>query len=244
VGPHAEPAGRRTAVKDYASAQARGLSDLGVNVNFAPVVDVNHGVANPDDRMTRIHTRAISKDPHIVADVAATYCSQLSVHGVHCTLKHFPGLGRVFEDTHLHSASLDAPLDQLAQTDWLPFRSLMCCSENLVMLGHVRLVALDRDHPASFSRAVVGNLLRKDWGYEGVLITDDFSMGAVVWSPHGIAGASVAALNAGVDLILVSYDSDQFFFVMHALMAADRAGVIENDQLARSRQRLAKTFAR
>jgi len=118
----------------------------------------------------------------------------------------------------------------------------MCCTQNLVMLAHVRMVALDRHHPASFSRAVVDDLLRKDWGYAGVLITDDFSMGAVVWSPQGIAGASVAALNAGVDLILVSYDADQFFFVMYALMEADRAGRLENGQLARSRERLIRTF--
>ena len=242
AGPHQGPDSRRKAVEDYAAAQARGLSDLGINVNFAPVVDVDHGLANPDDRMTRIHTRAISKDPHIISDVAATYCLQMLVHGVHCTLKHFPGLGRVFEDTHLKNADLDAPLDQLENTDWLPFRSIMCCSGSLVMLSHARLVALDRDHPVSFSRAVVGGLLRKDWGHEGVLITDDFSMGAVVWSPYGIAGASVAALNAGVDLILVSYDPDQFFFVMYALIQADRAGQLESDLLARSRERLRRTF--
>jgi beta-N-acetylhexosaminidase len=104
------------------------------------------------------------------------------------------------------------------------------------------LVALDPDRPVSFSRAVVGDLLRKDWGHEGVLITDDFSMGAVVWSPYGVAGASVAALNAGVDLILVSYDPDQFFFVMHSLIEADRAGLLENEQLVRSRERLKRTF--
>jgi len=242
VGPHADAAGRRKAVEDYAAAQARGLSDLGVNVNFAPVVDVDQGLDNPDDRMTRIHMRAISKDPQVIADVAATYCSQMLNHGVHCTLKHFPGLGRVFEDTHLHTADLTAPLDQLAKTDWLPFRSLMCCSGNLVMLSHARLVALDPDRPVSFSRAVVGDLLRKDWGHEGVLITDDFSMGAVVWSPYGISGASVAALNAGVDLILVAYDPDQFFFVMYSLIEADRAGLLENDQLVRSRERLKRTF--
>jgi beta-N-acetylhexosaminidase len=164
------------------------------------------------------------------------------VHGVHCTLKHFPGLGRVFEDTHLKTADLDAPLDQLIHTDWLPFRSIMCCSGSLVMLSHARLVALDRDRPVSFSRAVVAGLLRKDWGHDGVLITDDFSMGAVVWSPFGITGASVAALNAGVDLILVSYDPDQFFFAMHALIQADQSGQLENDLLARSRVRLRRTF--
>ena len=92
------------------------------------------------------------------------------------------------------------------------------------MLGHARLTALDRDRPASFSHAVVKGLLRDTWKHDGILVTDDFSMGAVTLSREGAAQGAIAALNAGVDLILVSYDPDQYFPVMHALLAADRAG--------------------
>jgi beta-N-acetylhexosaminidase len=235
---------RRAAVRDYAAAQARDLVDLGINVNLAPVVDLDHGIVNPGDRLTRISTRAISADPHIVTEVAEDYCAQLSHHGVRCTLKHFPGLGRVVADTHLDSADLALPPSELAGTDWLPFRSLMRRHDIIVMLGHARLTAIDAARPVSFSPPVVRGLLRTDWGYDGLLITDDFSMGAVTRSPEGIGGGSVEALNAGVDLILVSYDPDQFYLVMHALIRAARAGVLRADALSQSDQRLAKAWKR
>jgi len=243
VARHPASAERHAAVRDYAAAQARDLADLGVNVNLAPVVDLDPGIDNPGDRLTRISTRAISADPQIVADVAEDYCAQLSHHGVRCTLKHFPGLGRVVADTHLESADLALPPSELASTDWLPFRALMRRHDVIVMLGHARLTAVDAGRPVSFSQAVVRGLLRTDWGYDGLLMTDDFSMGAVTRSPEGIGGGSVEALNAGVDLILVSYDPDQFYLVMYALIGAARAGVLRTDALHQSDQRLAKTWS-
>jgi beta-N-acetylhexosaminidase len=244
VARHPASAERRTAVRDYAAAQARDLGNLGVNVNLAPVVDLDHGLVNPGDRLTRISTRAISADPQIVADVAEDYCGQLSHYGVRCTLKHFPGLGRVVADTHLQSADLALLPDELAGTDWLPFRALMRRHDVIVMLGHARLTAVDAGRPVSFSQPVVHGLLRTDWGYDGLLMTDDFSMGAVTRSPEGIGGGSVEALNAGVDLILVSYDPDQFYLVMHALIGAARAGVLHADALGQSDQRLFKVWSR
>ena len=104
------------------------------------------------------------------------------------------------------------------------------------------LTALDRTHPASFSAPVV-QLLRRDWHYDGPLITDDFSMGAVYRSREGLAEAGVAALNAGVDLVLVSYDTDQYYAVMHALLAADRGGRLPPEALRQSNERLTRASA-
>ena len=89
------------------------------------------------------------------------------------------------------------------------------------MLSHARLTAIDGDRPASFSSAVVNGLLRETWKPDGILVTDDFSMGAVTLSREGAAQGAIAALNAGIDLIPISYDPDQYFPVMHALLAAD-----------------------
>jgi beta-N-acetylhexosaminidase len=244
VARYSDPAERRQAVADYAAAQARELADLGVNVNLAPVVDLDHGMANPDDRLTRISTRAIGKDPQLVTEVAGSYCSNLSAGGVRCTLKHFPGLGRVFEDTHLNTADLAAPPSELAAFDWLPFRTLMGRDDVMVMLGHARLTALDRDQPVSFSRSVAHDLLRTDWGFDGVLMTDDFCMGAVFYSAAGIAGGSVSALNNGVDLILISYDADQFYVAMHALIEAARTGTLQDESLRQSDRRLGRALKR
>jgi beta-N-acetylhexosaminidase len=153
-----------------------------------------------------------------------------------CTLKHFPGLGRVTTDTHLARANLDASRAQLAASDWVPFRALMG-SGAVTMLSHARLTEVDRERPASFSRPVV-DIVRREWGYDGVLITDDFSMGAVYQSREGIAGGSVAAINAGVDLILISYDTDQYFVIMQGLLRAAADGTLRPRALADSDQRL------
>jgi beta-N-acetylhexosaminidase len=189
--------------------------------------------------LTRIHERAIAADPHVVTDVANHYCAGLWETGVRCTLKHFPGLGRVYEDTHRESANLSAEIAELVATDWVPFRALMPGINAFTMLGHVRLTAIDRQRPASFSRPVVAGLLRGDWNSDGILVTDDFCMAAVTDSREGVGGASVAALNAGVDLILVSYDSDQFYPMMHALLKADAEGRLRPDALRDSDRRLA-----
>jgi beta-N-acetylhexosaminidase len=237
VALHPDPAERLVAVRQYAAHQGRELSTLGVNLNFAPVVDLNFGVQNPDDRLTRIATRAISNDPAVVAQVAGLYCATLKLTGVHCTLKHFPGLGRVYEDTHRVTAELSASLDELEASDWLPFRQPMADGA-FTMLGHARLTAIDPDRPASLSAKVVTGLLREKWKHDGVLLTDDFSMGAVTLSQEGAAGGAIAALNAGVDLVLVSYDPDLYFPVMYALLAADRDGRLRDDRLAASDARL------
>ena len=237
---HPDPADGIAAVRQSAREQGRALAGLGVNLNFAPVVDVDRGLVNPGDRFTRIHQRAISDDPAVVTAAAGAYCDGLYEAGVCCTLKHFPGLGRVFADTHLSGANLEVAPSELAQSDWVPFRALMGRADAFTMLGHVTLTALDRERPVSFSAPVVAKLLRGDWHYGGVLITDDFSMAAVYRSHDGIADAAVAALNAGVDLVLVSFDTDQFYPVMHSLLAADREGRLRPEALRQSDERLSR----
>jgi beta-N-acetylhexosaminidase len=239
----AEPCGRdRVACEELAGAygefQGLGLAALGVNLNFAPVIDLDHHVSNPDDRYSRISQRAISSDPAVVAAVADAYCLALAKTGVHCTLKHFPGLGRVWGDTHLGPARLDATPADLAASDWIPFRKLMAAVGRFTMLAHVRLMAIDPERPASISKRVVTELLRGAWGHDGPLVTDDFSMLAIHRSRPGTGGAAVEALNAGVDLVLVSYDADQFYVVMSALLRADREGRLDPEALRRSEARL------
>lgn len=234
---HADEHGRKAAAHAYGAVQGRALAGAGINLNFAPVVDLNKNLVNPNDRHTRIRDRAISGDPAVVVEVAGHYCRGLREAGVHCTLKHFPGLGGVFEDTHLEAGHLHAPVAALESGDWIPFRALM--GGTFTMLSHARLTALDAERPVSFSPAVVSGLLRQAWGHDGVLITDDFSMGAVSGGKEGVAAASVAALDAGVDLILISYDPAQYFPMMDAVLAAWGDGRLRPAVLAESARRLA-----
>ena len=236
---HPDVEQRKQAVLQFAATQGRELADLGVNLNFAPVVDLDHGIVNPKDRFTRISLRAISSDPAVVAQVAGWYCAGLEEAGVRCTLKHFPGLGRVFEDTHLQHASLTTSVNELANTDWAPFRALLRQTRAFTMLGHVRLTAIDKDRPVSISPSVIAGMLRGEWQHDGVLITDNFSMAAVYRSSGGMENGSIAAVNAGVDLILISYDPDQYYRVMHALIKADQQSRLDPEALQRSDRRLA-----
>lgn len=238
VNQTATPTARRREVQAYGDTHGRELAAVGINLNFAPVVDLNKGIVNPEDRYSVIYRRAISDDHTVVAEVAQTYCESLFRHGVRCTLKHFPGLGRLDADTHLVSAQLDTPLAELAADDWLPFQQIMQNAEAVTMLGHPILTTVDAQHPASFSEAIVTGILRQQWQYGGLLITDDFSMGAVFKSPDGVTGATIKALNAGVDLILISYDADLYYPVMAALMQAEQSERLALDRLAASRDRL------
>jgi beta-N-acetylhexosaminidase len=238
VAAHADAAERRRAARDYGTVQGEGLASLGINVNFAPVVDLDFQLKDPNDRYTRISDRAIARDPQVVSEVAEEYCAALAQFDVRCTLKHFPGLGRVVGDTHLDAADLKLSPDVLGTSDWLPFRTVMRHANAFTMLSHVHLTALDPDRPVSFSRAVVGGLIRDGWKHDGVLVTDDIGMSAAYRSRDGLAGGSVEALNAGVDLILISYDWSQYFPVMHGLLRAEREGRLQQAALAKSAARL------
>ncbi len=229
-------------IRQYADRQGQELAELGVNLNFAPVVDVNYNIINPDDKYTRIFQRAISNDPTTVAQVADWYCEGLNEHGVRCTLKHFPGLGRVYEDTHLDHADLTTPLEELTRTDWIPFLSLLNKSQAFIMLGHARLTAIDKERPVSMSPKVIAGLIRGSWKHDGILITDNFSMLAVYRSKIGMDNGSIEALNAGVDLILISYDPDQYYRVMYALLQADKEGKLDQDMLKQSDRRLERAI--
>ncbi|MDR2881991.1 MAG: hypothetical protein LBV29_08870 [Azoarcus sp.] len=230
----------------YGEQQGQVLAQLGINMNLAPVVDLKiESTERWTDRHTRIWQRAIDSDPWIVTRVAVAYGNGLAASGVQPTVKHFPGLGRVKADTHLVKASLTVdPVDRAA--DWLPFREVTERTGAAMMLAHVRLPNIDPDKPVSLSRIVVQDVLRKEdgegWNYQGLLITDDLNMGAVYGD--GIGRAAIAALDAGVDLVLVSYDPDQYYRALYAATKAWRRGTIDASREAISTNRLIQYWKR
>ena len=196
--------------KAFGHIHGQELAQIGVNQNFAPVLDLRPAAArNRFDFNTLTGQRAISDDPAAVAEVGLAYVRGLETSGVRATVKHFPGLGRVRADTHHFSASLDAPLAELEASDWRPFREVLAGSSAQLMIGHVTVMAIDPDRPASHSKRVVDGIIRQKWNYQGVVITDDLVMGAIY--NHNVCTAVVEALNASVDLLLVAYDGSQFY---------------------------------
>ncbi len=233
------------AVERYGAVHGAELAALGVNVNFGPVVDLRlERAAGSVDLYSKIATRAIARDPWSVSRVARVYSEALGRHGVKATLKHFPGLGRVTADTHFFTASLEAPLAELERQDWRPFRAVSRQTDAWIMLGHVKLPALDEQRLVSSSKPVVDGLIRRRWGHQGILVTDDFCMGPVWNEAEGFEGALVNALNAGVDLILIAMDVSQIYRALWALHQAHRRGMLDEQMLARSARRLRRAVPR
>ncbi len=236
----ASPATLGMRAQRHGERQGAALAALGVNLNLAPVLDLRP--AQPDsafDFLTGIGGRAIDDDPAVVTEVARAYVAGLASAGVGATLKHFPGLARVRADTHLRRATLAATVDEL-RDDWQPFRSVGTGSRAAIMLGHVLLLALDPEHAVSHSRIVVQTVLRQQWGYGGVLITDDLNMGAVY--SQGIDRVAAQSLAAGVDLILVSYDPDQYYRALSGAARALARGEIDREMLQASSRRLRDSY--
>lgn len=234
---------RERMAEEYGRIHGRELAALGVNLNFAPVLDLR-----PQAKLTRfdfntlIGRRAISGDPARVADVALPYIRGLETTGVGATVKHFPGLGRVRGDTHHFSADLETPVDELEASDWRPFRQALAGSRAMLMVGHVRLAAVDPVRAASHSKKVIDGIIRRKWNHEGIVITDDLVMGAIY--QHDVCTAVVEALNAGVDLLLVAFDGAQFYRIFACATAAAARANLDPAMLEASEGRLNRLFLR
>src|SRR5215813_7946220 len=174
------PEARVKKAEEFGRTHGRELASLGINLDFAPVLDLKpKAKRNRYDFNTMTSERAISENPAVVTEIASAYVRGLEASGVGATVKHFPGLGRVSRDTHIVSADLDTPVDELEASDWRPFREVLEHSKAQLMIGHVSLTAVDAKRPASHSKAVIDGIIRKRWNYHGIVITDDLVMGAV-----------------------------------------------------------------
>ena len=236
------PDDQQAKAEEFGRIHGRELAGLGVNLNLAPVLDLK-----PPQRRNRLdfHTligqRAIATDPAVVSAIASAYVRGLEESGVGATLKHFPGIGRVRTDTHHFSANLDTPVKELEATDWLPFREVLSHSHSALMVGHVTLTAVDPDRAASHSKRVVDGIIRDQWGYQGMVMTDDLVMGAIY--QNDVCAAVIEAINAGVDMLLVAYDGAQFYRVFECALDGSRQGRLDAAMLRASETRLERGFS-
>lgn len=194
----------QTATPDQAYQEAlergRAMRGLGINVDFAPVVDVTDAA---DD--TVIGDRSFSADPEVVTEYAGAYARGLREAGLLPVLKHFPGHGHASGDSH-QSGVTSPPLDDLRRTDLLPYRALVSQTPVGVMVGHMDVPGLTDGEPASLSRAAIG-LLRHGTGYggppfSGPVFTDDLSSMRAITDRYGVAEAVLKAIQAGADVAL------------------------------------------
>lgn len=219
------------------AAVARGLRHLGVNWNFAPVLDVNSNPANPV-----IAERSFGASPPRVAQLAGAWMRGSAREGVACCLKHFPGHGDTHQDSHHQLPVVDKPLDALLETELLPFAALAGQAPS-VMTAHILYPRIDPEHPATLSPAVLRGLLRQRLGFDGVVITDALMMKAV-HERWGHARASVLALAAEADMPLAQGPRADQRAALQAIAQAQRDGRLDAAALQASVRRLDTLAAR
>ena len=216
----------------YSTGESIGsyLSDLGFNVDFAPVADV---LTNPANTVVRV--RSFGTEPQLVSDMALAVGKGLEDQGVLPVYKHFPGHGATAGDTHNGYASTDKTLAQLWESELIPFQACVDGGAKVIMVGHISLPNVTGDGtPATLSSVLITDLLRGEMGYDGIVITDAMNMGAIV-DQYTSSEAAIGAIQAGADLILMPND---FSTAYQGVLAAVRDGTISESRIDESLTRI------
>ena len=202
---------------------------IGVQWNFFPDADVNSNPANPI-----INTRSFGEDPRQVGDLVTAYIKGAHAAGMLTTVKHFPGHGDTATDSHLGVASVNGDRAHLDSIELPPFRQAIAAGVDSVMVAHVTVPALDADpnHVATISPTVVTDLLEKDLGFKGLIVTDALDMaGLTHLFANDIGRAAVEAFKAGNDLLIIPPDLGASY---ESMLKAVRSGEISQQRLNRS----------
>ena len=198
------------------------LAELGINVDFAPVADVN---TNPDNPVIGI--RAFSSDPQAAASKVAEFISAIQKMGVSACAKHFPGHGDTAMDSHLGETYVEHDLERMRSVEFVPFEQAITAGTDFIMAGHIKTPNATTDGlPATLSSEMLG-ILRNDLNFDGIIITDAMNMGAIV-DAYGSGESAVIAVQAGVDMVLMPADLAE---AAEALTEAIKTGAISEERV-------------
>ena len=218
----------------YGRCTAEQARRCGLNWVLGPVCDVNNNPANPV-----INVRAWGEDPSSAGALAVAFQRGLAQGGVLGCAKHFPGHGDTASDSHLDLPVLPHSRERLEQMELPPFRAAIAAGVESVMTAHLLLPELDPEQPATLSKSVLTDLLRRQMGFNGLVVTDALVMEAIS-ARHGAAEAAVLAFEAGADLILMPADADA---AIDGLCAGFSNGRLPLERLDESLQRRADALA-
>ncbi len=216
-----------------ATSLGEQMAELGFNMDYAPVLDVN---TNPDNPV--IGTRAFSSDPQVAADYATAFMTGLMNAGIIPVGKHFPGHGDTSTDSHLGLASIDKTLEELQAVEWVPFKEAINKDIPALMMGHINVPNVTGDDvTASMSQAMITTYLRETLGFDGLVITDSLRMQAITdyYTPEEVG---VMLLKAGGDLILMPED---FKATYQGILDALDNGTLTMERLDQSVRRVLET---
>ncbi|MGV8885950.1 MAG: beta-N-acetylhexosaminidase [Microbacteriaceae bacterium] len=217
---------------DYTETMGRRvgweLRSVGINLNFAPDVDINSNSSNPV-----IGVRSFGADAALVARHSAAWVRGHESTAVAVSAKHFPGHGDTALDSHLSLPIVDLSLEQLRARELLPFEAVVAAGARTVMSSHILLPQVDPNEPATFSRIILQDLLRGTLGFDGVIVSDALDMVGAS-GEHGIPEAAVRAITAGCDLLCIGTDNsdEQLDAIEAALAAAVDSGRLDAERLA------------
>lgn len=226
----------RTGNTEYARIASRVISAelkaFGFNMNMAPVADVNTNSRNPI-----IGNRTYSSNPYEAGAMVAAVTETMAEENMISVLKHFPGHGDTSEDTHMGDVVLNHNRERLEKIEFVPFRMGIEAGADAVMTAHIQVPSVTgSDMPATMSPILIQDILRKELGFEGIIITDAMDMGAIkkYWSP---GEAAVNALKAGIDIILIPASISD---AVHGIKSALNSGEISIERIDQSLFRILK----
>lgn len=183
----------------FAKTTAKEFLEVGINMNLAPVLDVA-----PEGINSIMAGRAFGPDPGWVSEQGKVVIEHLQAENIMAVAKHFPGIGRTVLDSHFELPDLDIDVDAMQGFDLFPFKTAISHDVAGIMLSHIRYTGIDPDWPASLSKTIADDLLRKQMGYDGVVMTDDLDMGAIE-KHYDLKTAIQQILSADIDIPLICH---------------------------------------
>ena len=230
----------------------RELNALGVNVNFAPVLDTNNNPENPV-----IGVRSISSNPELVGKLGKNIAKGIQDQGVAATAKHFPGHGDTSTDSHYGLPMVNKSIEELRETELKPFKIAIENGIDMIMTAHIQFPQIEKDTfiskkdgsqiviPATLSDDIITGILREEMGYDGVVITDAMNMKAI--SDHfGELESTKMAINAGIDIILMptilrnNEDVKKLDYIVNGILDSIKSGEIKEEEITDSAERIVK----
>jgi beta-N-acetylhexosaminidase len=229
-----EIAGGGSSSRALAVGEAIGqqLQAFGFNVNYAPVLDIDSNPQNPV-----IGSRSFGSTAALVSSFGIREMEGLRASGIIPVVKHFPGHGDTSVDSHLELPVVNKTLRELQELELVPFAQAVKSQADAVMIAHILLPEIDPDHPATMSQAVIAGLLRGRMGFDGVVITDDMTMGAIL-NHYDLGQAAVQSVQAGSDIVLVAHSSANAIMVLDMLKQAVASGVLSEERIGESVYRI------
>lgn len=210
------------------------LKSFGFNMDFAPVLDIN---SNPNPNNKVIGDRSFSSNKNIVANLGVSEINGFKSSNIISVAKHFPGHGDTDIDSHYKLPIINKTLDELKEVEFVPFKNAIKEKVPSIMVSHILLPEIDDINPASMSKTIITDILRKDLKFDGLIVTDDMTMVAIT-NDFDISEACIKSINAGADLLLICHGYETEVDVINNIKDAVDKGIISIDRINESVYRI------